>query len=452
MDSIEDYARRWAKREKVDVNTLSEWIKTIRTYILSRIKNLKKTMSSKVGSPMNEADVKKCLSELHNKFIILPADKAPNNIVFICKKYYHESMLKELNIDSPQQNGTYTPTFLTKQEILENHKSVLHSFGIKTEQHDLNLPSLYWISKLHKTPYKCRFIAGSAKCTTKGLSIILTSLLTAIKEGLQKYCNIAFSHSGINQMWILKNSKTLLESLNSSSCRNFTSVKTFDFSTLYTTIPHDKLKARLACLIKSSFFYKNGKRRYRYLVLNSRTNSAYFVKEHTDASKKYNEDDIINMLNFLIDNIFVEYGGVIFQQTIGIPMGTNCAPLLADLFLYTYEAEFIQTLVKSKKKKLAQSFNLTFRYIDDVLSLSNTKFEDHLHLIYPNELEIKNTTDTQKSASYLDLYIQIDKNGHLNTKLYDKRDDFNFQIVNFPFLSSNIPASPAYGVYMSQLI
>ena len=133
-------------------------------------------------------------------------------------------------------------------------------------------------------------------------------------------------------------------------------------------------------------------------------------------------------------------------------MGTNCALLLADLFLYTYEAEFIQTLVKSKKKKLAQSFNLTFRYIDDVLSLSNTKFEDHLHLIYPNELEIKNTTDTQKSASYLDLYIQIDKNGHLNTKLYDKRDDFNFQIVNFPFLSSNIPASPAYGVYMSQLI
>ena len=452
MDSVEEYARRWAKREKVDVNTLSEWIKTIRTHIQSRIKNLKNNMSNRVETPLKDAEVKKCLAELHHKYIVLPADKAPNNIVFVCKKYYHECMLKELNFDESQQNGTYTPTCLSRQEIFDNHRSVLNSFGIKTEQDDLSLPSLYWIPKLHKTPYKCRFIAGSAKCTTKGISKILTSLLTAIKEGIQKYCNIAFSHSGVNQMWILKNSKSLLESLKCQSCQSLTSISTFDFSTLYTTIPHDKLKARLACLVKNSFFYKNGKRRYRYLVLNNHTNSAYFVKEHTDSTQKYTEDNIINMLNFLIDNIFVEYGGIIFQQTIGIPMGTNCAPLLADLFLYTYEAEFIQKLVKSKKKNLAQSFNFTFRYIDDVLSLSNAKFEDHLHLIYPNELEIKNTTDTIKSASYLDLFIQIDRNGHLSTKLYDKRDDFNFPIVNFPFLSSNIPSSPAYGVYMSQLI
>ena len=73
------------------------------------------------------------------------------------------------------------------------------------------------------------------------------------------------------------------------------------------------------------------------------------------------------MLDFLIDNIFVEFGGLAFQQTIGIPMGTNCAPLLADLFLYSYEAEFIQGLVQKGEKKLAQSFNFTFRYIDDVI-------------------------------------------------------------------------------------
>ena len=68
------------------------------------------------------------------------------------------------------------------------------------------------------------------------------------------------------------------------------------------------------------------------------------------------------MVNFLIDNIYVEFGGVIFQQTIGIPMGTNCAPLLADLFLYTYEAEFIQNLIARKQKNIAQSFNFTYRY------------------------------------------------------------------------------------------
>ena len=146
------------------------------------------------------------------------------------------------------------------------------------------------------------------------------------------------------------------------------------------------------------------------------------------------------MLEYLIDNIFVEFGGRIFQQTIGIPMGTNCAPLLADLFLYSYEAEFVQSLLQAGKKHLAQQFNFTYRYIDDVLSLKNTKFAEYLEFIYPRELEIKETTETSASSSYLDCYLYID-NGKLTTRLYDKRDDFNFPIVNFPFLSSNIPSA-----------
>jgi hypothetical protein len=73
------------------------------------------------------------------------------------------------------------------------------------------------------------------------------------------------------------------------------------------------------------------------------------------------------MLEFLIDNIFVMFGGRVFQQTIGIPMGTNCAPLLADLFLYSYEADITQGFLKKSEKKLARFFNFTFRYIDDVL-------------------------------------------------------------------------------------
>jgi hypothetical protein len=77
---------------------------------------------------------------------------------------------------------------------------------------------------------------------------------------------------------------------------------------------------------------------------------------------------------------------VFFQQTVGIPMGTNCAPLLADLFLYSYEADFIQGLLKKNEKKLARSFNSTFRYIDYVLSLNNSRFGDFVDQIYPIEL------------------------------------------------------------------
>ena len=155
------------------------------------------------------------------------------------------------------------------------------------------------------------------------------------------------------------------------------------------------------------------------------------------------------MINFLIDNIFVECGGEIFQQVVGIPMGTNCAPLLADIFLYSYEAEFIQTLIKSGKRHLAKSFNFTYRYIDDVFSLNNHKFSDYVYDIYPVELEIKETTDDQYHSSFLDLLLEIDKDGRLRVKIYDKRDDFNFDIVNFPFLCGNVPQSPSYGVYIS---
>ena len=75
-----------------------------------------------------------------------------------------------------------------------------------------------------------------------------------------------------------------------------------------------------------------------------------------------------------------------------------------------------------------------------------------LLLSYPSELEIKDTTDSSTSASYLDVLLSIDADGKLTTQLYDKRDDFSFTIVNFPYICSNIPLSPAYGVYISQLI
>ena len=123
------------------------------------------------------------------------------------------------------------------------------------------------------------------------------------------------------------------------------------------------------------------------------------------------------MLEFLIDNIFVECGGVIFQQVIGIPMGTNCAPLLADLFLYFY---IIQTLIKSGKRHVAKSFSFTYRYIDDVFSINRPKFGDYIDYIYPVELEIKDTTDADHQASYLDLYLSYDRDKRLQVKFYVK--------------------------------
>ena len=126
--------------------------------------------------------------------------------------------------------------------------------------------------------------------------------------------------------------------------------------------------------------------------------------------------------------------------------------LLANIFLFSYEAEFIQTVLSTGRKQLASRFNFTYRYIDNVLSINNLEFDNYLGQMYPVELEIKDTTESNTSVSYLDLFLSIGRDGQLHMSIDDKRDDFNFYITNFPFLSSNILASPAYVVYISQLI
>jgi hypothetical protein len=92
---------------------------------------------------------------------------------------------------------------------------------------------------------------------------------------------------------------------------------------------------------------------------------------------------IKSMLDFLVDNIYVVFGDQVFKQSVDIPMGINWAPLFADLFLYSYEAQCIQKLLRDKIKQLAMSFSHTYRYIDDVLHVSgsNHNFHNYAHLI-----------------------------------------------------------------------
>ena len=91
------------------------------------------------------------------------------------------------------------------------------------------------------------------------------------------------------------------------------------------------------------------------------------------------------MFEFLVDNVYVRFGGQLFQQMVGIPIGTNCARLLADLLLYSYENEFLDKLIKEGKRKLARKFNLSYRYIDDLISFNNKRFKEFISDIYPKD-------------------------------------------------------------------
>jgi hypothetical protein len=109
-------------------------------------------------------------------------------------------------------------------------------------------------------------------------------------------------------MWILKNSKKLVKNLKSHAFSKIDSIKTYDFSTLYTTIPHNKSKSRLFQIIDKN---KNGTRKCKFLVIGKQ--DTYFVRHHSDSPYKYSEADIKIMLGFLVDTIYVVFGDQVFQ-------------------------------------------------------------------------------------------------------------------------------------------
>ena len=132
-------------------------------------------------------------------------------------------------------------------------------------------------------------------------------------------------------------------------------------------------------------------------------------------------------------------------------MGTNCAPLVADLFLFCYERDFMKDHSSDNQADVIKAFNSTSQYLDDLPNIDNPYFEGIVNQIYPSELQLNkaNTSDTE--APFLDLHLSI-SNGFVSSKMYDKHDDFDFDIVNFPFLDGDVPRRPSYGVYISQLI
>ena len=121
-------------------------------------------------------------------------------------------------------------------------------------------------------------------------------------------------------------------------------------------------------------------------------------------------------MSYLLYNIYVRYGNTTYRQVIGIHMDTNCAPLIADLFLFCYESEFMTSLNKTTQVNIIDAFNDTSRYLDDILNIDNPYFDDFVKTIYPKELTLNKANSSDKAASFLDLDITI-KDNILSTSL-----------------------------------
>ncbi len=435
----------------MDIKLFSEWKTQLKELVKKKIKRIitYKRLRN-YGSPicykiLNRPDVRHDLDELHNRFVFVPTDKAKNNISIICKKFYIDSLLKEVSFSTDALPDRKDNTYITINDSIDNIinkqlNEVKNWNGSIADQHN-KLPFLHWIPKLHKHPSKQRFIAASSSCTTKSTSAVITKCLKLIQNAHRLYCDRIKSYTGFQFFWIIQNSMELQNTLQ-KKCRN---LATYDFSTLYTTIPHEALKDRLTQVIMKAFKGRNKK------FIKVTSNSAKWNSEKK-GSTNIDCNTLIEMITWLIDNTFVTIGSSVFKQVIGIPMGTDCAPYLANLFLYSYEFDFLNDTLKHKDFTTLHKFNKCHRYIDDLLAVNNDDLlKDYKNRIYPPELQLNCEDKSNQVVNYLDLHLEI-KNSTITYSLYDKRDSFGFEIVNFPNLSGNIPTNQSYGVFISQLV
>jgi hypothetical protein len=334
------------------------------------------------------------------------------------------------------------------------------------------LPYLYFSCKLHKDPVGYRFICACGNVTTTRLSKLMSDVLLFIMRVLRAKDDEHIFRTGIRRFFIVEGYEEVSLFQSRWSSQPVSHLFTGDFSNMYTSIPLDDLKSKLSLVIKEAWVW-NARRlgideeHFNRLVLRWKFGAVEWVdktrfrnpSEGSDSASVFNFtfDKLLEFICFLIDHVFVVIDGVVFRQSRGIPMGTNCGPVLANLYLYAYESVFIDRLI-SDDPKTAEMFHRTFRFIDDTLSFNNLEWPVFVSKssdaggIYPSALTFNDTSVSSTEVHFLGMLFQT----HLDSKkcsidIFDKRKEFSFFVQRYPDLRSFIPAYIPYGVFVGLL-
>ena len=435
------FINKWSNNTGVSTLCFKEWRNEVMKKVQEKIARLRiKTKYKPTFPVLRDRECLKELDRLQDKFVLVPIDKAANNIGFICKKYYLEIIKKEVSSDTyvtlPQED--------TERSVMRDIIEDCNHVGISVHKDFKNLPSIHATIKMHKDPVKFRYIIGSRTSVLKPLAKKLVTILQLVMKSMRNYCDKIRFYTGFNRYWIVENNEVVLRNMDEINSRNNgRNIECFDFSTLYTKIDPDDLKDKLLQVVKKAF--RGGQNKY-LRISNNRITWTNKAEDNV-----YTIERIEMMIDTLVDSAYFKFGNTIYRQKIGIPMGIDPAPQMANLYLFSYEFDFMERLAKEDYRS-ARKFNYTCRFIDDLETLNNDgKLSDLKEDIYPPELVCNKENVGDQRATFLDMETSVIDRRFV-TKTYDKRESYDFEIVNYPDLSGNIPRGSAYGVYTSQLI
>lgn len=405
-------------------------------------------------APWFSAKAKQQLRDLHRDLVIGPVDKAANNPCFMCKYLFEDSIRAEL------RSPSYEAVPRLPAAIVEDHKNFLAPWAIGTTE---KLPYLYPLTKMHKDGK--RFIAASRGCSTAGLSQILSKVLGKVMATLKDKDDASLGISGVRRFFVVKGFEEVARFLSGwKRRRNLSkhSLRSFDFTTMYTSIPHSQLLVAVSEAVQEAWQYmQSGSEQKTIWKIKwtpfsgaswvSGTSDVLDIKQ-SEQCHMFSAANINALVRFLVANTFIANSEGVSRQVIGIPMGTNCAPELANLFLYFYESRYIDSLVSRGHTRKAKAFHLSFRLIDDLLTVDNPFAHKFQEEVYPPELQLKETSGEGK-VEFLGMTVETDraKPRRLQISVFDKRDSFPFAVNKYPHFASNIPKAQAIGVITGQL-
>ena len=435
---------------EINPEQLKPWEDKIMHLVNKKIQELKSKITISPTKPLlQNQDVLSALAELHDKFVIVPIDKASNNVAIVCKRFYVQKLLTEVGVPG-DTSSTYKLSDRNQDDIIFDNSLLCERFGLTLEERQKSLPYMYWMPKMHYDPPRFRFIVASSSCSTKPLSSLASTVYKHIFKQVRTFHEKSTFYKNYNRFFVIENSNPVIEKMKKINQRNGAKdISTYDFSTLYTKLPHDDLIENLMKIVDFAFNGGNRKKdgNRKYLTVNGKF-SYWTRKKHGRKSLTRNDIKILTL--HLIKETRFYIGNQLFLQIIGIPMGIDPAPFWANLYLYSYECDFITALMTLDKGR-ARKFLQACRFIDDECNLNDGgEFGRSFKTIYPKELELK-CEHEGSHATFMELDVTIVDEKFVY-KLFDKRNEFPFFIVRMPDLTGNIPLHVFYGSVMSEFL